>query len=102
MKRIIIAILAFASLATLSTSVYADGFGEAALSGVVSGIISGTIQAAAKPRPVIVNQPVQVVRQNRVVRQTRVVHVHDKAESASKSAPTSSSNAQSAGGRVTN
>jgi hypothetical protein len=100
MKHLIIAIVSLASLATLSTSAYA-GYGEAAVSGVISGVISGGIQAAAKPRPVIVNQPTKVVRETHVVKQTKVVHLQDKSTPASKPAATSQ-NAQSAGGRVTN
>jgi hypothetical protein len=72
MKRIILSLTLISTLGAAAPAFAGDGYGQAA----VSGLISGVIQAAVQPRPVVVQQT--VVQRRVVEHRTRTVVVHDK------------------------
>jgi hypothetical protein len=75
MKRILICLTLISTLGAAAPAFAGDGYGQAVVSGLIQGVVSGAIQAAAKPRPVVVQQT--VVQRRVVEHRTRTVVVHD-------------------------
>jgi hypothetical protein len=80
MKRILLCLTLISTLGAAAPAFASDGYGQAVVSGLIQGVVSGAIQAAAKPRPVVVQQT--VVQRRVVEHRTRTVVVHDTPASA--------------------